>query len=244
MEELIKIKTNEAGQKVVSARELHSFLEAGSNSNTWFANQAERCMLVYNEDFIQISEQSTGGRPSIDYVVTISGAKEISMMNGGEKGKAARMYFLECERQAKSPKMLSPKELAQMVIDAEDAKEKAILMLEVANNKIEEDKPKVVFADSVIGSSNSILIRQFAKDLTDSGFEIGQNRLFEWFRENKYLMTDNEPYQNYITQGLFEVIVRSIGSGTETFTSRTTKITGKGCVYFADKIKNGYGIKN
>lgn len=89
--------------------------------------------------------------------------------------------------------------------------------------KIEEDKPKVVFAESVIGSSNSILIRQYAKDLSDSGFEIGQNRLFEWFRKNKYLNGSNEPYQNYVAQGLFEVITRTIGSGDDTFTTKTTK---------------------
>lgn len=117
-------------------------------------------------------------------------------------------------------------------------KERVSALLEEANNKIEEDKPKVVFADSVIGSSNSILVRQFAKVLCDEGFEIGQNRLFEWFRENRFLNKDNEPYQNHVASGLFEVITRTIGSGTETFTTRTTKITGKGQVYFAEKIKN------
>lgn len=116
-------------------------------------------------------------------------------------------------------------------------KERVSNLLIEANNKIEEDKPKVVFADSVIGSSNSVLVRQFAKDLCDGGFEIGQNRLFEWFRDNKYLNKDNEPYQNHVASGLFEVITRTIGSGTETFTTRTTKITGKGQVYFAEKIK-------
>ena len=107
----------------------------------------------------------------------------------------------------------------------------------IANTKIEQDKPKVVFAESVIGSANSILVRQFAKDLCDSGFDTGEKRLYEWFRTNKYLNDKNEPYQNYVSMGLFEVITRTIGSGTETFTSKTTKITGKGCVYFAEKLK-------
>ena len=115
------------------------------------------------------------------------------------------------------------------------------LLLE-ANSKIESDKPKVVFADSVIGSSNSILIRQFAKDLCDSGFEIGQNRVFDWFREKKYLNPSNEPYQNFIAMGLFEVITRAVGSGTDTFTTKTTKITGKGAVYFAEKIKTNTNL--
>ena len=130
-----------------------------------------------------------------------------------------------------TPKELSRLEILTMAIESE----KKVIALET---KIEQDKPKVVFADSVIGSTNSILIRQFAKDLCDESFEIGQNRLFEWFRENKYLNDNNEPYQEYVSQGYFEVITRAIGSGTDTFTSKTTKLTGKGQVYFAKKIKN------
>lgn len=121
-----------------------------------------------------------------------------------------------------------------LLIESERVKNELV----IANTKIESDKPKVVFAESVIGSSNSILVRQFAKDLCDGGFEIGQNRLFEWFREKKYLNVDNEPYQQFVAQGLFEVITRTIGSGSETFTTKTTKITGAGQVYFANKIKN------
>ena len=108
----------------------------------------------------------------------------------------------------------------------------------IANTKIEQDKPKVLFAETVTGSSNSILVRQFAKDLCNSGFEIGQNRVFEWLRKKGYLNSDNEPYQNYVSQGLFEVITRTIGGGNDTFTTKTTKITGKGQVYFAKKIKD------
>lgn len=81
MEQLIKITTNEKNEQVVSARELHTFLEAGSNTNTWFKNQAERAMLEDNIDFIQISEQSNGGRPSIDYAIKLSAAKGIGFIH-------------------------------------------------------------------------------------------------------------------------------------------------------------------
>ena len=128
-------------------------------------------------------------------------------------------------------------EALRQLADTTEEKEKVQLQLSQANEKIETNAPKVVFADSVSGSVNSILIRQFAKDLCDEDFTIGQNRLFEWFRDNKYLMNSNQPYQNYMDMGLFEVITRSIGSGKETFTSKTTKITGRGQVYFAKKIK-------
>lgn len=128
-------------------------------------------------------------------------------------------------------------EALRELANSNEQKEKALLELSSANKTIEENKPKIVFADSVVGSSNSILVRQFAKDLCDDNFNIGQNKLFEWFRKNRYLNIDNEPYQNYVSQGLFEVITRSVGSGVDTFTTKTTKITGKGAIYFAKKIK-------
>jgi len=78
-----------------------------------------------------------------------------------------------------------------------------------------------------------------AKDLCSEDFSIGQNRLFEWFRENKYLNSSNEPYQNYVDMGLFEVVTRSIGDGEGTFTTKTTRVTGKGQVYFAQRILVG-----
>jgi phage anti-repressor protein len=103
MNELIKV-TEQNGKQAVSARELHQFLENSDNVNTWFKRQAERAMLVENEDFIAILQESTGGRPSIDYAITLSAAKEIAMLNGGEKGKQARQYFIECEKQLNKPK--------------------------------------------------------------------------------------------------------------------------------------------
>lgn len=131
-------------------------------------------------------------------------------------------------------------EIARSEVALLEQKEISDKLIEELNLKIKTDTPKVVFADSVIGSSNSILVRQFAKDLCDKGFEIGEKRLFDWFRINKYLNDKNEPYQNFVQMQLFEVITRTIGSGTETFTTKTTKITGKGSIYFAEKIK----IKN
>jgi anti-repressor protein len=240
MYELIKI-TERNGQKAVSARDLHAFLDATERFSAWFDRQIQYG-FVENEDYVGCKQFNTlANQELMDYALTLDCAKEISMIQRSEKGKLARQYFIDCEKKLKelvTPK-LSTKELLIIALqEVQQEKEEAQLKLSQANAKIEEDKPKVVFADSVIGSSNSVLVRQFAKDLCDGGFEIGQNRLFEWFRENKFLNKDNEPYQNHVASGLFEVITRTIGSGTETFTTRTTKITGKGQVYFAKKIKN------
>lgn len=122
---------------------------------------------------------------------------------------------------------------------AQNWKDEQVKRIE-AEAMIEQQKPKVVFAESVMGSSNLILIRDFAKSLCDDDFKIGQNRLYAWFRENGILNSRNEPYQNYVERGYFEVITRVIGSGEATFTTNTTKITGAGQVYFAKRIRDTY----
>ena len=128
--ELIKI-TEHDGKQAVSARELHGFLEAGSNVNTWFKNQAERAMLIEGEDFIQIFEESTGGRPSSDYAISINSAKEISMLNGGDKGKQARQYFISCEKKMQElAKPLSTFELMQYSLNKLIEQDKRVLAVE------------------------------------------------------------------------------------------------------------------
>jgi anti-repressor protein len=101
--QLIKV-TEQNGMQAISARELHEFLQIQKPITQWFEYQIERAMLVENEDFITILLESTGGRPSKDYAISINAAKEIAMLNGGEKGKQARQYFIECEKQLKKPK--------------------------------------------------------------------------------------------------------------------------------------------
>lgn len=235
MSELIKINDRN-GKSVVSARELHSFLEATERFSNWFERQLQYG-FEENIDYVGCKVFNTLANQELDdYAIVLDMAKELSMLSRSEKGKQARKYFIDCEKKVLTKKIdfSDPDNILQLAQSYKKEREKVLLL----ESKIEEDKPKVVFAESVIGSSNSILVRQFAKDLCDGGFEIGQNRLFEWFRDNKYLNKDNEPYQNHVASGLFEVITRTIGSGSETFTTRTTKITGKGQVYFANKIKN------
>lgn len=238
MDELIKITTNEKGTKIVSARELYEYLGATERFSNWMERQLEYG-FTEGVDYLGCKVFNTLANQYLtDYAITLDTAKEISMIQRSEKGKLARQYFIACEKKLLEIVPRTHLEVLQsemaLLIESERVKNELI----IANTKIESDKPKVVFAESVIGSSNSILVRQFAKDLCDGGFEIGQNRLFEWFREKKYLNVDNEPYQQYVAQGLFEVITRTIGSGSETFTTKTTKITGSGQVYFANKIKN------
>lgn len=261
IEQLIKIAEIN-GNQVVSARELHDFVvkqakggQKGEDYSNWikrmldygFEEHIDYTVIKYNySGDVILSESDSQHVSKLEIALTIDSAKEIAMIQRNDKGKIARKYFIACENKLKRVFSLPQNysEALRQLADTTDQKEKAVIHLNQANDIIESNKPKVVFANSVIGSSNSILIRKFAKDLCDSDFEIGQNRVFQWLRDNKYLNHNNEPYQNYIAQGLFEVKTRSIGSGEETFTAKTTLMTGKGQVYFAEKIKNTFRTAN
>ena len=111
--------------------------------------------------------------------------------------------------------------------------------------KIDEDKPKVIFAEAVATSKDSILIGHFAKILCQNGINVGQNRLFAWFREHGYLIACrgerwNFPKQEYVERGFFEVkktVVNNPDGSTKV--NHTPKITGKGQIYFLDKFLDG-----
>ncbi|WP_412133770.1 antA/AntB antirepressor family protein [Enterococcus cecorum] len=98
--ELIKITTNENGEQLVSGRELHEFLEVGTPYDKWFPRM---CEYGFSEgtDFSTFLSESTGGRPKTNHAMTLDMAKEISMIQRTEKGKQARQYFIEVEKQYK-----------------------------------------------------------------------------------------------------------------------------------------------
>lgn len=114
--------------------------------------------------------------------------------------------------------------------------------------RIEQMRPKEIFADAVSASRTSILIGDLAKLICQNGFQIGQKRLFDWLRDNGYLMkhgaSRNMPVQRYVEQGLFEIKESNVQNpdGSVRIT-RTTKVTGKGQVYFVNKFLNCGGEK-
>jgi anti-repressor protein len=136
----------------------------------------------------------------------------------------------------------------QETLSDEELMAKALL---VANNKIaerdkiiEQMKPKEIFADAVATSHTSILVGDLAKLICQNGYQIGQKRLFDWLRENNFLIkcgsSRNMPQQRFVEQGLFEIkesnLVNPDGSVRIT---KTTKVTGKGQVYFVNKFLKG-----
>ena len=116
-------------------------------------------------------------------------------------------------------------------------------IIERQQQKIEADKAKTIFADAVSTSHTSILVGDLAKLICQNGVQIGQKRLFEWLRQNNFLIKSgtsrNMPTQRYVEQGLFEVKESTVQNpdGSVRIT-RTPKVTGKGQVYFVNRFLN------
>ena len=232
MDELIKINYD-SERPTVNGRDLHEALQVKTAYKDWFPRMCEYG-FVEGRDFCSFLSESTGGRPAQDASLTIDMAKELCMIQRNEKGKLARQYFIQIEKDWNSPEKIMARALKL-------AKDK-IMRLET---KVEEDKPKVLFADAVSASHTSILVGELAKLLRQNGADIGQNRLFAWLRDNGYLIrrsgTDyNMPTQRAMEMGLFDIketaITRSDGSIT---ISKTVKVTGKGQTYFVNKFLGG-----
>ena len=228
MNELLKV--NYGNDRItLSARELHEFLEVKTAFKDWFPRM---CGYGFeeNQDFRSKMSKSTGGRPSTDYEITLDMAKEIAMIQRSEKGKEIRQYFLELERRWNSPEAVMNRAL--------EYSRKQVKALMEENKEL---KPKAIFADAVSSSDSSILIGQLAKLIRQNGYDIGQNRLFEWMREKGYLIKSgsrrNQPTQKSMDLGLFEVKERTISNPDgSTKIILTTKVTGKGQVYFINKF--------
>lgn len=140
-----------------------------------------------------------------------------------------------------SVQSLSRKELAQMVIEAEEENERLQLEVKKRDEQIAEDAPRVLFSKAVETAKRSCLIAELAKILQQNGVSIGQNRLFRWMRENGYLCSKgqyyNQPTQKAMQLGLFEIKKTTINKPDgSVLVSTTTKCSGKGQVYFVNKF--------
>lgn len=235
--ELLRINY-ESEQPTVSARELHEGLEINTKFATWFERMCEYGFSEGNEFFPKVGKTSEqGGRPSIDYQISIDMAKQICMIQRTDKGKQYRQYFIDLEKAWNTPEQVMARALkiANNEIDKLKAENKVLIA------DTERMKPKEIFADAVESSRTSILIGDMAKLICQNGHEIGQNRLFEWMRQNDYLIkcggSKNMPTQKAMEQKLFEVKERTVVNpdGSVRIT-RTTLVTGKGQIHFINKF--------
>lgn len=227
-------------QPTVSARELHKSLEISKRFSAWFETNSQG--FIENEDYrgayLKVQGNQHGGEQEIqDYSLSVDMAKHICLMSRTEKGKECRQYLIDLEKAWNTPEQVFARALKMA--------DQTIAKLKDTNKslaeKIEADRPKTIFADAVSASHTSILIGDLAKLICQNGYQIGQKRLFQWMRDNGYLMVSgssrNMPKQKYIEQGLFEIKESNVQNpdGSVRIT-RTTKVSGKGQLYFVNKF--------
>lgn len=240
MNELITVDFD---TQTVSARELHKKVGSTERFSAWFDRQLQ-FGFVENEDYTTVKVltevQNNGGiqeRELIDHNLSVDMAKQICMVQKNERAKEVRQYLIDLEKAWNTPEQIFARALkmADQTINKLKSENNALV------EKIEQDKPKTIFADAVSTSHTSILVGDLAKLICQNGIQIGQKRLFDWLRKNNYLIKNgsskNMPQQRYLEQGLFEIKESSIQNpdGSVRIT-RTPKVTGKGQVYFVNKF--------
>ena len=234
----LTINTDNSDRITVSARDLHKFLEVETQFKDWFPRM---CAYGFAEgtDFNPLKNeqvQMEGGRLVTreinDAQLTIEMAKEICMLQRTEKGKQARAYFIQLEKDWNTPEKVMARALT-------------IAQREIASlgTQVEQMKPKALFADAVSTSQTSILIGDLAKILKGNNINIGQNRLFQWLRDNGYIIkcgsSKNMPTQKSMDMKLMEIKEGSyVNANGDNVTTKTTKITGTGQIYFINKFMN------
>ena len=173
------------GVQQVNARELHKFLGSRRNFADWIKERIEHCDFVENVDYIsfsQICEKPKGGRPKVEYILTIAAAKELSMMEGTERGKQARRYFLACEEKLRKLMSMPSYKIDDPIARARrwaNEQEEKLRQLDGMQTQLmeqgqqivalqeekKENKGKLDFVNQVLTSETCYTSTQMAKEL-------------------------------------------------------------------------------
>ncbi len=211
MNELINIDSDNMR---ISARDLHERLNIKTRFDQWFKRM---CEYGFEEgtDFWSKMTESTGGRPSTEYDVSMDMAKQICMIQRTPEGKECRQYLIDLEKAWNSPEQIMARALrvAEKVISDKD-------------RLITEMKPKADFFDAVADSKTAISMNEVSKVLAIKG--MGRNNLFEYLRQQGILDRRNIPYQKYVDNGWFRVIEQHYSKNGEEQISFKTLVYQKG----------------
>lgn len=237
MNELIKV-TYENDRPAVSARELHEFLEVGTRFNDWFPRMCEYGFSE-GQDFYSILSESTGGRPAQDAALSIDMAKEICMLQRNEKGKLARQYFLQLEKDWNSPEKVMARALriAERKINSlETTNATLIEQVNVQQQQIAEMRPKASYYDVVLNCKDLVAISTIAKDYGWSA-----NKMNTYLHEAGVQYKQGSIwllYQKYAEQGYTSTKTHSYpGNDGEVHTKTHTYWTQKGRLFIYDLLK-------
>ena len=233
MKELIKI-TEQNGNQAVSMKDLYTFLEVRENWTDW-----TKRMLGYgfdeNVDYEAVSvfrqhPNGIGGTTVKDYALTLDCAKEIAMLQRSERGKMARQYFIECEKQLRSGKFALPttyKEALQSLLEEVEAKERLQAQNDLQRIELQKQAPKVAYYEDVLTSKSTYNANQIAKELGMSAVTLNK-KLHElkvqYKQGGQWLL-----YHHHQDKGYTKTVTHTYtDSQGETRTSSSTVWTEKG----------------
>lgn len=173
MNELIKI-TEQNGKQAVSARDLHAFLASKQEFANWIKNRIEKYELIENVDYVVFDKSvknPNGGRPQIEYALSVDAAKELSMVEGNEKGKQARKYFIAVENRYKELQRTggyqipaSFSEALMLAARQQQQIEEQQKQIECMSTEIVEMKKKTDYLEVILSSKETVTTTQLAAD--------------------------------------------------------------------------------
>lgn len=208
-----------------------------------YVEQLGQSKIAQSDFFKESTYKNKQNKEQPCYLVTKKGCEFIAHKLTGVKGTEFTAKYInrfhEMEDTIKTQLPQGNDLIALAVIEAQK-------MIAERDKQIERMKPKEIFADAVSASETSILVGDLAKLISQNGYKIGQKRLFEWLRTNNFLIKSgssrNMPQQRFVEQGLFEIKESNIQNpdGSVRIT-RTTKVTGKGQIYFVNKFMKSEG---
>lgn len=239
--ELIKITEQDNGEMAVMGRDLYEFLEVKTRYNDWIAKLIKKYGFLDNTDFVAVTQKKVAAQGNeveyTDHVLTMDMAKEISMVTNNEKGKQARQYFIEAEKQRNQlldnagaqPKLPTYAESLRLYADELDRNAKL-------EQQHQEDIPKVDFHDKVAETTNTIPMSEMSNFLKQNGIDIGRNRLFDQLREDGLIQKYSTlPTQYAMNLGIFKVTEHLVKIKGEYQSKYTTRVTGRGQQYLIKK---------
>lgn len=250
--EIIHLTTASIGgnaQQGVNARDLHEFLEIKTAFKDWIRRRIDDFGFTENVDFVKFEEKSncsnlSGAQGKVEYLITLSMAKELSMVERNEKGKQARLYFIECEKVAKeSTQRALPQTYAEALralaneVEAREALQQKTTALEF---EAKENAPKVAMAERAMQAEGAYLVRVVAKVVG-----VTQTMLFDFMRTKGILSARNEPYASFVKNGVIRPRLSTYtdANGNER-TSVTPYVTMRGIEYLIAQLLKAGKIKD
>jgi len=238
LNEILKVNY-ETEVPTMSARDLYEALEVGTPFTMWFDRMKEYG-FEEEKDFITEMLESTGGRPSKDYQISIDMAKEICMIQRTEKGRQCRQYFIELEKKWNSPEQIMARALGIAQKELDKIRNQNFMLEEkvtVQNQQIAELQPKASYYDLVLNNEDLISTTVIAKDYGKSATWLNKylNERGIQFKQGKIWLL----YQKYAEQGYTSTKTHTyLGENGEQHTKVHTYWTQKGRLFIYDLMKS------